>query len=324
MSNSALDETEMFFRQEQPLNETGNFNSYSEACYILLGEIAERVTGGNAQFAKERIFEPLGMIHTQGHDVMGGGGLTSTAEDLVKWHNCLMSRHLPGAPDGLFDMIFSRFKLNSGELCPYGFGFFYDEYNYRDIIWQYGDNTGWQSVIRLDIQKKLSVIVLTHSDCEPVDIALELENAVIGELFNYPGQKNYKTVYFGRPRDTAKIREVKHHKFPNAQKQNLSGDNFNKYLKYLGRYYGYEIDTYFDIVRSGQHLQIKYADKDETKYTDLLDYSDKNNLHNLQMNTHGEWGGAKFPIEFYGEENSINFFVLQAGAGHFYFVKCSD
>ena len=317
MGDSPLDEMEMFFRQEQSANEAGNFNSYSEACYILLGHIVERLTGGNADFAKQRIFEPLGMANTQGHSVMGGGGLTSTAEDLVKWHNCLTNRNLPDAPEGLFDVIFSRFKLNGGGLCPYGFGFFYDEQNYRDIIWQYGDNTGWQSVIRADLQKKLSVIVLTHSDCEPVDVALELENAVIGEVFNSPGQNNYKSAYYSRPQNIANIKNVKHHDFPDAQKQNPITDRNRG--KYIGRYYGYEIDTYFDIVPDGNCFQMQYAYKNGGGYMNLLDFSDENKI---MARTCGDWGGCWFPMEFYGDENKIDFFTLREGIGHFYFVKC--
>jgi CubicO group peptidase (beta-lactamase class C family) len=316
MSNSPLDEMEMFFRQEQPANEAGSFNSYEECAYEILGYIVEQLTGNNAQFAKQRIFEPLKMANTQGHGIMGGGGLTSTAKDLVKWHNCLMSRNLPGAPENLFEILFSRFKLNGGELCPYGFGFFYDEHNYRDIIWQYGDNTGWQSVIRADLDKRLSVIVLTHSDCEPVEMALDLENAVIGELFNSPGQKNYKAAYFSRPKNIANIRKVEHEKFPDAQKQSPIGDNNRD--KYLVRYYCYETDTYFDIIPDNNRFQMKYADKDGDGYIDLLDFSDENKL---MARTRGDWGGYWFPIEFYGDENKIDFFTLREGIGHFYFDK---
>jgi hypothetical protein len=319
MSDSPLDEMDLFYRQKQSANKAGNFWSYSEACYILLGHILERLTGGNAQFAKQKIFDPLGMSNTQGHGVMGGGGLTSTAEDLVLWHNCLINRNLPGAPDGLFDVFFSRSRLNSGELCPYGFGFFYDEYNYRDIIWQYGDMTDWQSVIRADLEKKLSVIVFTHfqdNPCEPVEMALELENAVIGGIFNFPGQKNYKSAYFNKPRHMSEIREIKHPGFLNAQKQNpMLGNNRDKYL---GRYYSYELDTYFDIIPDGSSFQAKYADKNDDDYINLLDFSDKNNLY---MRTCGEWGKFSARIEFYGDENGIDFFTLLIGTGHLYFNK---
>jgi CubicO group peptidase (beta-lactamase class C family) len=319
MSDSSLDEMEMFFRQEQPANEAGNFYSYSEACYILLGHIVERLTGSNVQFAKQRIFEPLQMANTQGHGIMGGGGLTSTAEDLVLWHNCLMNKNLPRAPEKLFDVLFSSFTLNNGELCPYGFGFFYDENN-RDIIWQYGDNTGWQSVIRADLKKKMSIIVLTHSDCEPVETALDLENAVISEFFNLPEQSNYKSAYFSKPRHISDIKNnVEHNKFPNAQKQNPMAET--NWDKYIGRYYSYEIDTYFDIVPvpDNRYFQIKYADRSDEGYINLFDYSDENNI---KMHTRGDWGGYSFPIEFYGDTHKIDFFVLQIGMGHFYFDRC--
>jgi hypothetical protein len=317
MSDSTLDVIEMFFRQEQPVNEPGNFNSYEECAYEMLGHIVERLTDGNAQFAKERIFEPLLMTNTRGDGVMGGGGLYTTAEDLVLWHNCLMNRNLPGAPEGLFDMFFSPFTLNNGELCPYGFGFFYDEHN-RDIIWQYGDNTGWQSVIRLDLKKKLSVIVLTHFDCEPVETALDIENAVMREYFDLPERANYKSAYFSKPRHMSNTIAVNHRKYPNAEKQCPLSEN--RLDKYFGRYYGYEIDTYFDVVPTDCCFQIKYANKDDEGYTNLLDFSDKNNL---KMRTNGEWGGNSFLIEFYGDVHKIDFFVLQIGMGYFYFDKCT-
>ena len=331
MSDSLLDGMEMFFRQEQPENDPGNFNSYSECCYEMLGHIVERLTGGNALFAKQRIFEPLGMADTKGDEgdyIMGGGGMTSTAEDLVKWHNCLMNKNLPGAPDGLFDMFFSSFTLNNGELCPYGFGFFYDE-NDRNTIWQYGDASIWQSVIRADLANKLSIIVLTHMGYNPVETALELENTVLNDMFGLPERGNYKSAYFKRPIQTAETRQVKHRDFPNAQKQNPITDGDMD--KYLGRYYGYEIDTYFDIFHDGNRFQMKYADRDGDGYSNLLDFADETQL---MTRTRGEWGTFRFPIEFYGNERKIDYFVLQRGSGvlfgygdevtrvgYFYFVK---
>ena len=132
-SNSALSEMELFFRQDQPANHAGSFTGYSNTCYTLLGLIVERITGGTPQFAKQRIFDPLGMKNTQGYGNMGADGLTTTADDLALWHKCLIDRFLPGAPANLFDLLFSPFTLTGGELCPYGFGFFYDDHN-RDII----------------------------------------------------------------------------------------------------------------------------------------------------------------------------------------------
>jgi hypothetical protein len=65
---------------------------------------------------------------------------------------------------------------------------------------------------------------------------------------------------------------------------------------------------------------MKYADKDGDGYTNLLDFTDETRLIAY---TRGDWGAFRFPIEFYGNEREINFFVLQKGIGHFYFVKCT-
>jgi len=68
-------------------------------------------------------------------------------------------------------------------------------------------------------------------------------------------------------------------------------------------------------------------------YTNLLYVEDETQL---MTRTRGDWGTFRFPIEFYGNEHKIDFFVLQRGrgvlfgygdevtrAGHFYFVKCT-
>ena len=144
-----------------------------------------------------------------------------------------------------------------------------------------------------------------------------------------PERGNYKSAYFKRPNQTAETRQVKHHDFPNAQKLNPINDGDRK--KYIGRYYSYEIDTYFDIVPSGSRFQMKYTDKDEDDYINLLDFTDETQL---MARTRGKWGTFQFPIEFFGNEKKIDFFVLHRGSGvlfgygdevtrdgHFYFVK---
>jgi len=99
-----------------------------------------------------------------------------------------------------------------------------------------------------------------------------------------------------------------------------------------GLYYGYEIDTYFDIALDGNRLQMKYADKDGDDYMNMLDFVDETRL---TARTRGDWGMSRFPIEFYGNEHRVDFFVLHrdggtlfgygdgavSRVGHFYFIK---
>ena len=89
---------------------------YSNSNYFLLGEIIRRATGKSlAHFAAENIFQPLGMTHTlfyednklvvpnrvaaydpgqegnflvdwsTSYDIVGGGGLMSSVDDLLSW-----------------------------------------------------------------------------------------------------------------------------------------------------------------------------------------------------------------------------------------------
>jgi len=318
MSDSPLGEMEMFFRQRQPANGPGNFWGYGEADYILLGHVVERLTGGNAGFANERIFKPLGMKDTRGYGIMGGGGLFSTVRDLHLWFECLAERNLPGAPAGLFDMIFSPHTMNCGEVCPYGFGFFYDGAE-RDIIWQYGDMNDWQCVVRLYLKRRLSIVVLTYqknNGFEPVGLALELENEAARELFGLPERGNYKRAYFERPLRQSETERVFHPDYPDAVKQNPHADE-NK-TKYFGRYYGYEIDTRFEIVPDGSGFQMKYAGRGAEGFVNLLSFSGEGEI---TATTRGEWGSFRFPLEFFGSGEKIDYFTLRRGAGHFYFTR---
>lgn len=221
-----------------PKYEPGEYDIYDNDGYDLLAGIIESVTGMNEhEFAKQNIFDPLGMANTHFHvdtEIIiknvataykqadnnsyeyqanndsyklfdnrmyrsyGSDGLWLTADDLVLWHNCLMNKNLQGAPAGLFDMLFSSFTLKSGRLDQFGFGFFYDK-NDRDIIWQHGDCSGWQSVMRLYLKKRLSIIVMSNlRQAKPVELAVDLENIIIESLFCLPKQTNYLSEYRNR------------------------------------------------------------------------------------------------------------------------------
>ena len=148
-------------------------------------------------------------------------------------------------------------------------------------------------------------------------LSKNLENAIISELFNLPEQNNYIDAYYRRPGHPSKMRKAKHEKFPDAKRQNPAFEN--NWGKYTGRYYSNEMDTYFDIYPDGSRLQIKYANRDDEGYINLLDVSDDNRLI---LHTRGVWGGDWLDIEFYGDEQKIDFFTLREGVGHFYFIKC--
>src|SRR6185436_1490560 len=123
--------------------------SYSNSNYVLLPEIVSRVSGMPfSEFARKRIFDPLGMKSTThpedplylirnraiaykkepsgwkmdmylGNDRGGAGGLFTTAADLVTWNDALMNNRL-----GKFvtEKLQEPTTLNYGRKVNYGRG----------------------------------------------------------------------------------------------------------------------------------------------------------------------------------------------------------
>lgn len=127
--------------------EPGSRFLYSNTNFLLLGLIAEKVSGKPLpEFLKERIFAPLGMTGTaltidpdtvvpglataylenadgsfrrarQGYPVAGEGGMTSTVEDLLIWANHY--RHPVLQPTDLWADLADQQPLSGGVLNPY-------------------------------------------------------------------------------------------------------------------------------------------------------------------------------------------------------------
>jgi CubicO group peptidase (beta-lactamase class C family) len=149
---------ELMFLQRGLTFTPGTRGMYSNGGYVLLAEIVGRVSGKSlAQFAAERIFEPLGMTHTHFHDnvsrivpgrasayypdggafgvsasnaeVVGPSGLFTTAPDLVKWLDNFRDPKVGGAR-AVRRMQDSPVPvdINPALTLPYALGVVVDEY----------------------------------------------------------------------------------------------------------------------------------------------------------------------------------------------------
>lgn len=148
---SPADQLELIARQKE-LNFPPNSRFlYSNSGYLLLGLIVERVSGRSLKdFAEERIFEPLGMLHTVFWDdpkqivanraiayssddegnwgmemwnmpFAGPAGLYSTLGDLALWDANFYDNQLGGGSD-LIDRMETSGVLDSGEETGYASG----------------------------------------------------------------------------------------------------------------------------------------------------------------------------------------------------------
>lgn len=174
--------------------EPGSRFKYSNAGYVLLAEVIERVSGQSfEQFMSENIFDPLDMAHTQVFNLLSGselenrvfgfkrrywifggrkvaadlnyfdgvagdGGIYSSAEDLLRWHNALRDHAL--VPPEQSAEAFLPARLNDGSTTRYGFGWFVKAPHSVDHAggWQ-----GFSSYIHRHMERDELVVVLDNS-----------------------------------------------------------------------------------------------------------------------------------------------------------------
>lgn len=183
--------TEQWFAKMNTLNldfATGSAWAYSNSNYLLLGLIAEKITGKSVeQLISERIFKPLEMTHSLvsdgdpiienrakgywetngtlingikiGHGY-GDGGWVNTCEDLAKFEQGLREGKLV-KPETL-TLMRTPGVLPTGRKTPYGFGWFVRTTNSHRYISHGGNTGGYGSSIFRVPEKELSVIVMTN------------------------------------------------------------------------------------------------------------------------------------------------------------------
>lgn len=202
------------------LFEPGAKYTYSNTGYMLLASIAERASGQDfIDFCRTRIFNPLGMTHTDirtreekvklsdvawGHIYVpekkryvqadsfpefnyaiwlgnrkGPGRISSTAEDLLKWDRALYSSKL--VSQQTLAEAFTPAKLNDGSLTSYGFGWELSKSEKLGrIVWHDGDNPGYKTQITRYIDADKTVIVLCNNAHEKLPMILKTIDTLLG------------------------------------------------------------------------------------------------------------------------------------------------
>ncbi len=165
---------------------------YSNTGFYFLKKIVEKLGGKSlAEFAKERLFRPLGMGHTQFLDdhsklipgrafgymdagdgtgfragitmiaADGAGGLWTTLADMHKWTQNWKNNRL-GKDPAMFTAMQTKAKLSSGTDTIYGLGFFLNDYKGVARIEHGGDFVGFHA--QVNWFKEQDVVVATFSN----------------------------------------------------------------------------------------------------------------------------------------------------------------
>ncbi len=178
-------------RQKGLNNVPGDEFVYSNSSYFLLGMVVQRATKKSlAEFAAQNIFQPLGMTHTlyyddntlvvpervaaydpakdgkfavdwsTTYDIVGGGGLMSTVEDLLLWDNNFYANQL--GRGSLAKELQTRGLLNDGKEINYAMGLWMGGYRGLPVVEHSGGTFGYRTELLRFPGQHFSVITLCN------------------------------------------------------------------------------------------------------------------------------------------------------------------
>jgi len=176
-------------RQVHP---AGELYRYSSSNYFLMGEIVQRATGTSLRdFAREALFEPLGMKDTQyhddpdidvpgravgyytlgrekygvvkpGHSLVGAGGLLTTLNDLGKWIRVFEDPNAIPASPRLGARMMERGTTSDGKATNYGAGLIHERIHDMDVVHHNGFFYGYVATFTWVPEKRMGLFALCN------------------------------------------------------------------------------------------------------------------------------------------------------------------
>ncbi|HEX8392828.1 MAG TPA: serine hydrolase [Longimicrobium sp.] len=206
MADGDPDVLELILRQRGLNFAPGEEWAYSNSGYVLLKEIVARVSGMPfSDFARRRLFEPLGMRHSayvpdilqsEGDHALGyqkdgaswkpfmrlgsrrgGGAIISTAGDLLIWNDALTAGRLGAAVTARLQ---EPARLANGRTLTYARGLMVNEYPGARLVSHSGGAAGFSTWLGRLTEHGLSVAVLCNFDpVSATDLAHQVINAYL-------------------------------------------------------------------------------------------------------------------------------------------------
>ena len=173
--------------RQRALNFTpGSEYLYSNTGYALAAVIVHRASGKSLQqFSEERLFQPLGMRHTQWRDdftrvvpnratayapvpggwrqdmpftnMVGNGGLLSTMADLIAWNANLDTPKVGGA--AFTRAMETPMRLTNGRTIPYALGLAIEDHDGVREVGHGGATAGYRTYLARYPDQRVSVAV---------------------------------------------------------------------------------------------------------------------------------------------------------------------
>lgn len=186
--------------------EPGTRFNYSNSGFVVLAAIIEKITGKKyAQALAERIFIPLGMsssFFVSGdttnlakaysgsepenpypiQNVIGAGGITSSARDLLRWANALSANTL--LPKEMMDELFKPRVAWDEWNAWYGYGWMIDRHlfdasNRHLIQYHPGIEFGFHDILLREPDKNIVIVLLSNMGDFP---RFDMTDLILNEL----------------------------------------------------------------------------------------------------------------------------------------------
>ena len=201
-------------RQRHLNFDPGTEFSYNNSGYVLLSYIIRQATGKSLrEFARERIFGPLGMRNSDFHDdrtarqdprtfaigynrtktgglkpglltnfdKVGDGGLYTTVEDLARWDQNFYSQRVGG--DGFVAQLTTRGILANGDTINYAGALVVDDYNGLRTVEHSGTFMGYRNDFLRFPDQRFSVICLCNlGTIDPSGLARQVADLYLADL----------------------------------------------------------------------------------------------------------------------------------------------
>lgn len=191
---------------------------YSDTNYFFASLIVKRVTGESLRaFARQRIFDPLGMTSTHFHDdhtmivhhratgykpvgkdafaidmsnfeELGDGSVMTTVEDLQKWEENFYTGKVGGM--GVIRQMQEPGRLNNGTSNLYAKGLVVDHYRGQLRVQHAGEWVGYRAGLTRFPERKTSFITLCNTIGEvfPTNLNQSLADIVLRDAFTRPAE----------------------------------------------------------------------------------------------------------------------------------------
>ncbi len=198
----------MLARQQALDFEPGTKMEYSNSAYTLMALIVEKVSGMKFhEFAKERIFSPLGMNSTMiqtshstfipnraagyqvksgkyinwmtNNQLVGHDAVYSTIEDMFKWEQAFFNGKLDAE---IIKMITMPGTFNDGALHSYAFGLAVHKYRGLKIYSHSGWYVGYTAFFVIFPDQRFSIICLSNlGDYSPKHTSFRIANIFLAD-----------------------------------------------------------------------------------------------------------------------------------------------